>query len=131
MNNLKYILSCAGKFHHFEVAKILHKKNQLIKIICGYPYFKVKNEKIPKKFIEAYGLYRILREPIIRYQLFKKIDLFFEIQNAKKIDMATSKCIENSDNVDVLLSLSSVGVNSGKKIKSKKKFMFVKDLRHT
>ena len=33
MNKLKYILSNSGKFHHFEVAKVLYERNQLDKII--------------------------------------------------------------------------------------------------
>ena len=50
----------------------IEKKNQLCKIISGYPWFKLKKEKIAKKFVETRGIYRILREPIIRNSSLKK-----------------------------------------------------------
>ena len=47
-SKLKYILSLSAKFTYFESAKILYRRNQLYKIICGYPWFKLRNEGIPK-----------------------------------------------------------------------------------
>ena len=59
--SLNYILSNSGKFNHFEVAKILHKRNQLKKIFCGYPWFKLKNEDIPKSLVVSKSFYSILK----------------------------------------------------------------------
>ena len=73
MEKLKYILTNSGKFHHFEVAKILHKRNQLKKIICGYPWFKIKNEKIPKEFVHSLGVYNILKYPIRNFSSLQKL----------------------------------------------------------
>ena len=53
MKKYKYILSNSGKFHHFEVAKELYKRNQLEKIICGYPWFKLRYEVV--YFYNVYG----------------------------------------------------------------------------
>ena len=52
-NKIKYILSLSAKFTYFETARILYKRNQLAKIICGYPWFKLRNEKIPKKLVSS------------------------------------------------------------------------------
>ena len=66
MTKNKYIITTAGKFHHFDIAREMVKKNQLSKIISGYPWFKLKKEKIVKKYVEAHGFYRILRQPLLQ-----------------------------------------------------------------
>ena len=65
MKKKKYLIATAGKFHHFELAKAIYKKNQLSKIICGYPWFKIKKEGIPKNLVSPFGLIRILRIKVI------------------------------------------------------------------
>ena len=116
MRKLNYILSNPGKFHHFEVGKILYKRNQLKKIICGYPWFKLKNESIPKKLVASHGFLRILQEPIISSSYFNKLNSFVNQLNAKNIDRATCNHIDNINDIDVLLALSGSGLNSGKKM---------------
>ena len=64
-NKLKYILSASAKFTYFESARIFYQKDQLYKIICGYPWFKLKNEKIPKNIVSANGFYNILKKPFL------------------------------------------------------------------
>ena len=116
MKKLKYILSNSGKFHHFEVAKILHKRNQLSKIICGYPWFKVKNEKIPKNLVETQGIYNILKYPIRNNSFFSKISDNLNKLNKNNIDNITSNYIDKNNNVDVLLALAGVSFESGLKM---------------
>ena len=120
MKKLKYILSNSGKFHHFEVAKILHKRNQLSKIICGYPWFKVKNEKIPKNLVETQGIYNILKYPIRNNSFFSKISDNLNKLNKNNIDNITSNYIDKNNNVDVLLALAGVSFESGLKMLEKK-----------
>ena len=52
MNSFKYLLSNARKFHHPEVAKVLYKHGKLTKLVCGSPWFKLKDKKIPKNLIK-------------------------------------------------------------------------------
>ena len=87
---LKYILSCSGKNHYFDIAKILSNRNQLSKIICGYPWFKIRKYNINKEYVSANGLYRILREPLISQKKFKRIDDYLNNLNSKNIDKITS-----------------------------------------
>lgn len=121
MKKRKYLLNSAGKFHNFEIGRELLKKNQLSKIISGYPWFKLKKEGIPKKFVDANGLIRILREPIIKLRSFKQIDHFLNIYGLQKIDKITSKIIDKDDEIDVLIAQSSCGLESGKNTKNKGK----------
>ncbi len=121
MKKRKYIITTAGKFHHFDLARVIEKKNQLSKIITGYPWFKIKNENIPKKYVEPYGLYRILRQPILNYSILKNINDFLNISMEKKLDKISAKIIENIEDVDVFIGQSQCGLKSGLKIKEKKK----------
>jgi len=116
MTKLTYILSSSGKFHHFEVAKALYKKNQLKKIISGYPWFKLKNENIPKELVASRGLLRILQEPIISNPYFVKLNNFIYKSIANHIDKVTCNYIDAKNDADVLIALSQVGLNSGKKM---------------
>ena len=131
MTKLKYILSNPAKFHHFEIGKVLYKQNQLKKIICGYPWFKLKHESIPKKLVASHGFLRILREPIHTSTYFEKLDNFLNILNAKNIDRVTCNYIDHIDDADVLLALSGSGLNSGKKmVKNKKIYICERSSSH-
>ena len=123
MKKKKYLITTAGKFHHFELAKAIYKKEQLTKIICGYPWFKLKKEGIPKNLISPFGLIRILREPLIKQKLFKEIDDFLNIYLHKKIDSITSKIIDENDDIDVLFAQSKTVLFSGEKIKKNGKLL--------
>ena len=121
MKKKNYIITTAGKFHHFEVARAIEKKNQLSKIISGYPWFKLKKEKLAKKFVEAHGIYRILQEPFLQFSSFKKIENILTILSAKNLDKITSKIITHNKDVDVFIGQSSCGLKSGLKMKEKNK----------
>tara|TARA_Y100000741_G_scaffold334377_1_gene291563 strand:+ start:868 stop:2043 length:1176 start_codon:yes stop_codon:yes gene_type:complete len=121
MKKYKYILSNSGKFHHFEVAKELYKRNQLEKIICGYPWFKLRYENIPKDLVLAKGGYNIIKYPFRNNSYFEKISEYLGILNKKNIDRITSEVIDNHQDADVLLSLAGVSLNSGAKMTQKHK----------
>ena len=109
---MKYLLSNPGKFHHFEVGRELFKRNQLHRIICGYPWFKLKNEGIPKNKITSYSLNTI----ITRYLKDSAFKDYFNIKQQKKIDELSLKSL---DGCDVFLGLSQCGLNTG--IEAKKR----------
>ena len=109
---MKYLLSNPGKFHHFEVGREIFKRNQLHRIICGYPWFKLKNEGIPKNKITSYSLNTI----ITRYLKDSAFKDYFNIKQQKKIDELSLKSL---DGCDVFLGLSQCGLNTG--IEAKKR----------
>ena len=45
MKKLNFLTTCHSKWHYFDVAESLYKKNQLVKLITGYPNFKSKKFK--------------------------------------------------------------------------------------
>ena len=122
MSNFKYILSSSGKFHHFNTARALYEKNQLLKIFSGYPWLKLKNEKLNKSYVNSQGLNRIflhlyskIGSRIFSKNFNKIISNFFEIKNCLNIDSKVNKFL-NDNEADVLLALTSVGLISGKKM---------------
>ena len=120
MPNKKYSLITSGKFHYFEIAKILYERNQLSKIISGYPWIKVSKESIPKKFVKNFGFHQILTHflhKIPKINLDKLIDEIDYI-NKKKLDFEASKYMNDTD---ILISSAQSGVNTGNIIKYKNK----------
>ena len=119
MKKLSYLISSGGRFHNFEVAKVLYSRNQLHKIISGYPWFKLKREKIPKSFVECFGLFGglIFLHRKMKYQS-KYITENLDILNLTNIDRMSLKHINQAD---VFLSLSGTGLNTGKEIKKNNK----------
>ena len=113
MKKLNYLLSTPGKFSYINVAKALIKKNQLVKIVSGWPWFKLKNENIPKNFVKSSSLINLLNfflEQKISFTYF--YDYLNKLNNIN-IDRITSKYV---DKADVLLSMSGTGLNSGMSI---------------
>lgn len=111
----KYIISNSGKFHHFEVASELHKMGMLNNIICGYPWFKLKNSGVPKEKIVSISLNTILSRFINEGWLKD----YLNIKQFNKIDNVTRQYLDGSN---VFLGLSGSSLNSG--IEAKKKDIF-------
>lgn len=118
MKKFKFLLITPTKFHYFEVAKALYKKNQLTKIISGYPWFKIKKENIPKKFVDFFGLYTIFYFLLLRFNsnFFHYVREIFIQLNINIISKKPKKYIHNSD---IVLSLSG---SLGKSIITLKKY---------
>ena len=70
MQKLNYLIATSGKFHYFKIAKILYERNQLSKIVSGYPWIKLRRERIPKKFVESFGTFRISTHMLSRIPYF-------------------------------------------------------------
>src|SRR5210317_2143761 len=115
-----FLLCTHGTFHYFNLAKALLKKKQLVKIISGYPYFKLSKYKIPKSYIESTGFYQSLNF-IFRKLGFQNNNFILNFLNwnsSLTVDKKSSKFINQSD---IFLSLSGGGLNTGRQfIKHKK-----------
>ncbi len=121
MKKRNFLITTAGKFHHFEIAKIVYSNNQLSKIITGYPWFKIKNENIPKSLVDSNGIFRILRQPLIQNKKFKAIDDALNIASAKHLDNTSNNILKKKDNIDVFLAQSQCGLLSGTNFKQRQK----------
>lgn len=118
MNKYKYVLSNPGKFHHLEVAKVLYENKKLSKLVCGYPWFKLKDKKIPKHLIDRNFFINVLKHYLPNNNYLKFIRDYLNKINAKKIDYQSGKFINDAD---IFLSLSTTGLETGKLMKKKNK----------
>jgi len=116
----KFLLSCHGRFHYFEIAKVLYKNNQLSKIISGYPWFALKKENLPRHKVFTYSIFIILSFLLekINLKIFNKFIKILRKKNAINIDKQSSKFINQAN---IFLSLSGAGLETGKLFKKQNK----------
>ena len=120
MTKKKFLLVTPGTFHYFDLAKALNKKKQLVKIITGYPKFKLTKFKLPNDLIISSGFFQIM------IQFFNKVGMnlnnFFlstiHIFGFNKIDNLALNYLHDSE---VLLALSGCGLKSGNFFKENNK----------
>jgi len=120
MRKKNFLLVTPGTFHYFDLAKALNKKNQLVRIITGYPKFKLTKFKLPNDLIISSGFFQIM------IQCFNKVRInlnnFFlstiQIFGFKKVDNLALNYLKDSD---VLLALSGCGLKSGNFFKENNK----------
>ena len=106
------------KFHHPEVAKVLYNNNKLVKLVCGSPWFKLKDKKIPKCLIDSNFMINAIKYFLPENNKIKFIHDYLNKLNVKYIDYRAGKFI---DDTDVFLSLSKTGLETGKLIKNQNK----------
>jgi starch synthase len=51
---MRVVLSTIGKSHSFDLARQLHKRGALRTIFSGYPWFKLKNESLPRESVKTF-----------------------------------------------------------------------------
>lgn len=57
---VRVVQSVVGKFHHFDLARQLHRRGMLVKIFSGYPKRKLLQEGIPLSLIECHSAWLML-----------------------------------------------------------------------
>jgi glycosyltransferase involved in cell wall biosynthesis len=57
---MKVVQSVHGKFHHFDLARQLHRHGNLEAIFSGYPRWKLKDEGLPQEKIKTFPWLRTL-----------------------------------------------------------------------
>ncbi len=51
---MKVVVSCHGKFHHFDLARELHARGILERLFTGYPRWKLRQEKLPLERVNTF-----------------------------------------------------------------------------
>lgn len=51
---MRVVLSTLGKFHTFDLARELHKRDALVRIFTAYPRFKLRHESLPSNKIGTF-----------------------------------------------------------------------------
>ena len=51
---MRVVLSTIGKFHTFDLAREMHQRGALTSIFSGYPWFKLKNQGLPRQKVKTF-----------------------------------------------------------------------------
>lgn len=114
-NKKKFLLSTPAAFHYPNLAEIIQKKNQLTKIVSGYPLFKLKNYAIDNNKINSYGFYQLILNFLFKLKIKNETLInYLILRNLKQIDKIAARYVNYSD---VYLALSGTGLETGRLFK--------------
>ena len=106
-----------GRFHHFHLARQLHKRKVLDEIYSNYPRFKLKDEfGIPSDKIKTYPYYKIAYILFNKYfgKIFPSFIDYLNNLSSRKLALKVSKNLKNST---ALIASSRSGLEAGRKMK--------------
>ena len=118
---MKVKLITIGRFHHFHLARQLHKFKLLDEIYSGFPKFKLREEfDIPKNKIKTYPYYQV---PYLFFQRYlknfsPKINHYLANLSHK---MISNKVAKNMGEANILIASSGAGLEAFKKLNFKNK----------
>jgi starch synthase len=111
---MRVVLSTIGKFHTFDLARQIHKRGALTAIFSGYPWFKLKNENLPKPRVKTFPY---LHAPYMRFApRSTPVRLLWEWQDRLWFDRYVARRLPECD---VFCGLSGSALYSGRLAKSR------------
>jgi alpha-maltose-1-phosphate synthase len=110
---MKAILVCIGKFHHFDLAWELFKRNMLERIFTGYPRWKIRDEGLPVEKVVTFPWLQTPYMALIKLRMLG--NGWFQNELAwwahETLDHYVAR---NLPQGDILFALSGSGLNCGK-----------------
>jgi starch synthase len=111
---MRIILSTIGKFHSFDLARQMHKRGALTAIYSGYPWFKLRDEGLPRHAVRTFPY---IHAPYMRLApRFTPARLLWEWQDRVWFDRHVARTLPSCD---VFCGLSGSGLRSGRVAKSR------------
>lgn len=109
---IKVVHSCIAKFHHFDLAKQLHKRGMLERFYTGYPAFKLHDENLPMEKVSTFPWLMAARMGLPKYGLFPRwCDRTLHRWVQESLDAYVSAVLPECD---VLFALSGSGLRAGR-----------------
>ena len=69
---MRVVLSTISKFHTFDLARQLLRHGVLSRIYSGYPWWKLKDEHVPRSMVDTYPWFVVPRMALARYGLLRR-----------------------------------------------------------
>ncbi len=114
---MKVVVSVKGRFHAFDLARELNKRNALLALVTSYPGFKASQFGIDRNLIKSYLYYEVLDRSARWLQKKLNRSSYFNAQYyiAEKYD----KCVAKSLNyrMDIFTGWSSFSLQSIQKVR--------------
>lgn len=111
----KIALGTLGRFHTFDLARQLEARGILSEVFTGYPWFKLKDDQIPREKVHCYPAYQTMvmlygRSPVQSASLFHALEW-------KAIESVDRQIAGHLRPCDIYIALASVGLRSGRRAK--------------
>ncbi len=111
---MKVVLSTIGKFHSFDLARQMHQRGTLDSIYSGYPWFRLKSERLPRNRVHTFPY---LHAPYMKFApRFTPARIFWEWQDRVWFDRYVAGHLPKCD---VFCALSGSGLFSGRRAKAR------------
>jgi glycosyltransferase involved in cell wall biosynthesis len=116
---VRVVQVCIGKFHHFHLARYLHAQGDLEAIYCGYPWFKLKGEGLPRNKVRTFPWLQAPYMALGRafgFQVGPRIRQQWEWRAQETLDKYAAVSVNGCD---VLVGLSGSALRAGRVAKSR------------
>lgn len=110
---------CIGKFHHFHLARQLAERGELAAIFSGYPWFRLKNEGVPRELVRSYPWIQTLYMAGLRYGLVSKSPAFREAMEWRSHQSLDRYAARNLPPCEVVVGLSGSALQTGRKAQNR------------
>lgn len=113
---MQVILSCIGKFHHFDLARELESAGCFQSIYTGYPRWKLKDEGLPDAKVHTHPLWQTLYMAQGRFRVESRV---LSAWLAKRAAFSHDAYVaQNLDGCDVFVGLSGHNYRAGLRAKA-------------
>ena len=114
---MKIVQASFGVFHHFELARELHRRGHLDRIYSTYPWRRLEREGLPRNLVETFPWVHTTQILLGQKNLLTpSLSAFLAYRNATLFDRWTRNRIPDCD---ALIALSGAALATGKKIQQR------------
>jgi starch synthase len=114
---MKIVQASFGVFHHFELARELHRRGHLDRIYSTYPWRRLEREGVPRNLVETFPWVHTTQILLGQKNLLNpSLNAFLAYSNATLFDRWTYSRIPACD---ALIALSGAALATGKKVQQR------------
>ena len=114
---MKIVQASFGVFHHFELARELHRRGHLNRIYSTYPWRRLEREGVPRNLVETFPWVHTTQILLGQKNLLTpSLNAFLAYRNATLFDRWTYSRIPACD---ALIALSGAALATGKKVQQR------------
>jgi alpha-maltose-1-phosphate synthase len=114
---MKIVQATFGVFHHFELARELHRRGYLDRIYSTFPWLRLQREGVPRHLVETFPWVQTTQVLLGQKNLLTpSLNAFLAYHNATLFDRWTCSRIPLCD---ALIALSGAALDTGKKVQQR------------
>lgn len=111
--NPRVVVVCNGRFHHFDLARQLHRHGVLERLFTSYPAFKLRDEDLPKGRVTTFPWIMTPRMALLRWGVGPEpLERFLSRWAQESLDRYVASHLPECD---VVLALSGSGLRVGQR----------------